>query len=88
MVNHVTIFSRVAGMTVNKALAPENRDYNHDRAQMLINNMNMINETLIQMGIKLIRKSRKYQHINQEELTDNFKEIIHFSILSYVKRAH
>lgn len=88
MVNHVTIFSRVAGIAVNKALAPENRNFNHDRAQMLINNMNMINETLIQMGIKLIRKSRKHQHINQEELTGTFKEIIHLSILSYVKRAH
>lgn len=88
MINHVTIFSRVAGMTVNKALSPANRDYNHDRAQILINNMNMINETLIQMGIKLIRRSRKYQHINQEELTQNFKEIIELSLESYAKRAH
>ena len=89
MNKQVTIISRAAGIAVNKALAPQNKNFNHDRAQMLINNMHLINQTLMAMAVKMVNKlkSRK-EDINTEELTSTLHDIIHLSVMSYAKRAH
>lgn len=85
MINQITIFSRIAGIAVNKALAPQNRNQDHDRAQMLVNNMNLINDTLVRIAIKMVRRNNS---INKDELMSNLKEIIELSVVSYAKRAY
>lgn len=88
MNTQITLFSRLAGYTVNKALSPKNREYNHDRAQMLINNAQLINDSLVRLAVKVIRKAANREDINKEELLENLNNIIHLSVVSYTKRAH
>lgn len=88
MDKQITIFSRVAGYTVNKALQPANRSKSADRVQLLINNMNLINQSLMTMAVKLIQKASNQKDIDKNELATNLHDIIHLSVVSYAKRAH
>jgi len=88
MNKQVVIFSRVAGYAVNRALSPVNRAKSADRVQLLINNMNLINQGLMAMAVKLMQKAKKQEDIDSEELANNLHEIIHLSLVSYAKRAH
>lgn len=88
MNRQITIFSRVAGYTVNKALKPENRAKSSDKAQLLINNMNLINQALLNMAVKVMHKAKKQQDIDSEELALNLQDIIHLSVVSYAQRAY
>lgn len=88
MNTQITLFSRLAGYTVNKALAPQNREFNYDRAQMLVNNMNNINDSLVRLAIKVMNKTKNRADINRDELANNLHDIIHLSVVSYAKRAH
>lgn len=88
MNKQVVIFSRVAGYAVNKALNPVNRAKSADRVQLLINNMNLINQSLMAIAVKLMQKAKKQEDIDSEELATNLHEIIHLSLVSYAKRAH
>lgn len=86
MNQHVAIFSRIAEGIIKKALSPQNMAKSQDRAQMLINNMNLINETLTAAAIKLINKARR-RDIDCEELTLNLRDIIQITVVSYARRA-
>ncbi len=88
MNKQVVIFSRIAGYTVNKALSPENRTRSTDRVQLLINNMNSINQSLMTFAVKMINRAKTQHEIDAEELTMNLHDIIHLSVVSYAKRAH
>lgn len=88
MNNQITTFSRFAGYTVNKALSPENRVKSVDKAQLLINNMNLINQALLNMAVKVMHKAKKQNDVDVEELSLNLQDIIHLSVVSYAKRAH
>lgn len=88
MNTQVTIFSRIAGYAVNKTLAPKNRKQHADKAELLLNNMNLINKALVTIAVKLINKNKSREDINQEELAAVFHDIIHLSVVSYAKRAH
>lgn len=88
MNTQVTLFSRIAGYAVNKALAPQNRKQHADRAELLVNNINLINKSLVAIAIKLINKNKDRQDINHDELTTVFHDIIHLSVVSYAKRAN
>ncbi len=88
MNKQIVIFSRVAGYAVNKALSPINRAKSADRVQLLINNMNLINQGLMAMAVKVMQKAKKQEDIDSEELATNLHEIIHLSLVSYAKRAH
>lgn len=88
MNKQIVIFSRVAGYAVNKALSPMNRAKSADRVQLLINNMNLINQGLMTMAVKVMQKAKKQEDIDSEELATNLHEIIHLSLVSYAKRAH
>ncbi len=88
MNKQIVIFSRVAGYAVNRALSPVNRSKSADRVQLLINNMNLINQSLMAMAVKLMQKAQKQEDIDSEELATNLHEIIHLSLVSYAKRAH
>lgn len=88
MNKQIVIFSRLAGYTVNKALSPLNRAKSADKVQLLINNMNLINQSLMAMAVKLVQKAQQQDDIDREELTSNLHEIIHLSVVSYAKRAN
>lgn len=88
MNKQIVIFSRVAGYAVNRALSPVNRAKSADRVQLLINNMNLINQGLMAMAVKVMQKAKKQEDIDSEELATNLHEIIHLSLVSYAKRAH
>jgi hypothetical protein len=88
MNRQIVIFSRVAGYAVNRALSPVNRAKSADRVQLLINNMNLINQSLMAMAVKMMQKAQKQEDIDSEELATNLHEIIHLSLVSYAKRAH
>lgn len=88
MNQQVLIFSRAAGYTVNKALSPQNREKSQDSLQLLINNMNTINQSLMTMAVKMINKAKNCHEIDTEELTNNLKDIIYISVVSYAKRAY
>lgn len=88
MNKQIVIFSRVAGYAVNRALSPMNRAKSADRVQLLINNMNLINQSLMAMAVKMMQKAKTQEDIDTEELATNLHEIIHLSLVSYAKRAH
>ncbi|MCB9047251.1 MAG: hypothetical protein H6550_14050 [Chitinophagales bacterium] len=88
MNKQITVFSRAAGYAVNKALSPENRAKSADRAQLLINNMNIINQSLMQLAVKMMNKVQNNKEIDRDELATNLHDIIHLSIVSYAKRAY
>jgi len=88
MNKQILIFSRIAGYTVNKALRPENRMKSADRVQLLINNMNAINQSLMTYAVKMMRKAKAEPELDTEELALNLHDIIHLSVVSYAKRAH
>lgn len=88
MNKQVAVFSRVAGYTVNKVLSPEHRSKSADQAQLLINNMNLINQTLMQMAVKLVNKVKGCNDIDSEELTLNLQDIIYISVVAYARRAY
>lgn len=88
MNKQIAIFSRVAGYAVNKALTPVNRTKSADRVQLLINNMNLINQSLMTTAVKVMQKAKKESSIDTDELATNLHEIIHLSIVSYAKRAN
>lgn len=88
MNKQIVIFSRVAGYAVNKALSPVNRAKSADKVQLLINNMNLINQSLMTMAVKLVQKTQQQDDIDREELASNLHEIIHLSVVSYAKRVH
>ena len=88
MNNHVAIFSRLAGYAVNKALSAENRVKSVDGIQYLINNMNIINHSLMALAVKMINKAKQRHDVDTEELATNLKDIIYISVVSYAKRAY
>ena len=86
MNKQIAIFSRVAGYAVNKALSPVNRAKSADKVQLLINNMNHINQSLMATAVKLVHRA-KNEDVDTDELTMNLHDIIHLSVVSYAKRA-
>jgi len=87
MNNQVVIFSRIAGYAVKKALSPQNRAKSLDKVQLLINNMNLINQSLMTIAVKIMNKAKTEKDIDNEELAHNLHDIIHLSVISYAKRA-
>lgn len=86
MNQHVAIFSRAAGITIKKILA-QHRANPQDRLQLLINNMNLINQTLTTLAVKMMNKTTM-RGADKEELATNLRDIIYISVMSYAKRAY
>lgn len=88
MNNQIAIFSRAAGIAVSKALTPQNRVKSQDSIQLLINNMNLINQSLTTLAVKMMNKVKGRQDIDSDELANNLRDIIYISVMSYAKRAY
>ncbi len=86
MNQQIAIFSRAAGITIKKALA-QNRANSQDRLQLLINNMNLINQALTTLAVKMMNKTTMHG-ADKEELATNLRDIIYISVMTYAKRAY
>ena len=84
----IEVFSRVANSTVNKYIKESGIEPSTDYVKETINNVNMINQTLIATAIKLVKKTRTADNIDTDELTTRLNDIIQISVTSYVKRAY
>lgn len=87
MNNQITSFSRLAGLTVNKALSSYGNVPIDDKAKTLINNANLINESLVKYAVKILKRASNKHDNNIEELKETLNGIIHLSVTSYIKRV-
>lgn len=88
MNKQIEIFSRVANSTVNRYVKAGGIDPTKDLVKDTINNVNIINQTLIATAIKLVKKAKSSNSLDVDELTDRLNDIIQISVTSYVKRAY
>ena len=87
MNKQIAIFSRAANYTVNKVLTDKKHSIAEDHLQALINNMNLINQVLMKLAIRAIRRVEGDNQIDRELLTQNLRGIIETSVASYAKRS-
>ncbi len=88
MNKQIEIFSRVANSTVNRYIKDGGMEPSKDYIKDTINNVNMINQTLIATAIKLVKKAKSSHNLDIDELTNRLNDIIQISVTSYVKRAY
>lgn len=79
------VFTRMARLVVRKQIKHGTASY--DYVGHLINNMQMVNQTLTVAAITLIKKMQSNKDVDVDKLTSDMQNVISLSVTEYAKTA-
>lgn len=84
----LAVFTRMSRLVVKQHIR-ESAHHSYDYVGHLINNMQMINQKLMTAAVFMIKRVRddKELDIDVEELTAEFRRVIHGSVAEYAQSA-
>jgi predicted RNA-binding protein Jag len=80
----LAVFTRMSRLVVKKHLKASTQN-SYDYVGNLVNNMQMINQTLMTAAVYLIKRVRDKNEVNVEELTADLRRVIHGSVAEYAQ---
>lgn len=85
--NSLAAFSRMAKLVVSRQLKATRQTNSYDYVGQLINNMQVVNVSLMASAIRLIKKVKENAEIDMERFTQELREIISNSVTECAKAA-
>ncbi|HLO72128.1 MAG TPA: hypothetical protein VK167_14735 [Flavipsychrobacter sp.] len=82
----IAAFARMAELVVKKHIR-ERALNSYDYLGSMINNMQIINTTLMTTAVNVIRKMREDKEVNLDYMTGEFRKIIQHSVEQYTMKA-
>lgn len=82
---NIEIFSRIANYVVKQHASRGKGNASFEYLQELINNAQVINQTLMTAAIRMVNKAKEHQDTDVDMLVSKLKNIIHSSVTKYTQ---